>query len=521
MSKTISSISVFLVGIVITLIGTLSFFVIILLGNNNNYNKPDEAPEQKDIPFQAMYQEIAAKYPSVPWNILAAVHQLSPEYETHMKALNTGAEVSLKDKDPTVLKIINDWSKKRNLDAVLVAALIQAESSWNRTSNSGAVSDCGVGARGYMQVMPCNFSSMGYNADRDGFDPNINIEVGTKVLADCFRMFKETRKALMCYNGGPGGVSNPYSETVKYPGRVLGYYEQYKKENQVTPVEKPQEPDNKVDLVVTMDTVKKWLDAKAKQIAEQYRLQSDSSRSSGQCVKTAQEKKEKKSMTIGTFSFPLSCAIFYTAPDKYTSSDDVTWDYVQKVEVRASEILGGGDGTVQFGNLIMAGGTLPMPTTTKVTIPGGGSRFGCRVHPVTGKIKFHYGVDMPIPTGSAVVSVADGTVVEHTIDGLIGNALVVDHGPMVFNVNGASTTKDFRSRYLHMISVNVKKGQKVIKGQVIAKSGGAQGIVYSTGAHLHFEVYFKNPGQKEYEIGNPYPLLTGQNDSPNMSCNHR
>jgi murein DD-endopeptidase MepM/ murein hydrolase activator NlpD len=500
------------------IVGIIAFFFIgifivisivpMILGGNNNYHYNTEMAEEKEIPFQSMYQEVAAKYPSVPWNILAAVHYYSPEYENHKKALNTGADVSLKGKDPQVLAIVNKWAKQRNLDAVLVAALIQAESSWNRTANSGAVSDCGVGARGYMQVMPCNFSSMGYNADRDGFNPEINIEVGTKVLADCFRQFKETRKALMCYNGGPGGVSNPYPETVKYPGRVLGYYEQFKNENQATPVTKPEE-DNK--NTVTMATVKKWLETKAEQLAGQVRLQSDETKTTGQCTKTAKQKKEKDGMRIGTFSFPLSCAIFNTAPDKYTSTDDVTWDYVQKVEVLASEYIGG-NGTVQFGNLVMAGGTLPMPTTTKVTIPGGGSRFGCRVHPTEGYVKFHYGVDMPIPTGSAVVAVADGTVIQSTNDGLIGHALKIDHGPTNMSVNGAPKTVNFKSRYLHMVSVSVKVGQKVTKGQIIAKSGGAQGIKYSTGAHLHFEVYFND------QVGNPYPLLTGQNDSPDLSC---
>lgn len=497
--------------IVIGFVAVLAAFVMIIFGGDQN-RQNDSQSEKQEIPFQAMYQEVVATYPSVPWTILAAVHYYSPEYTKHKTALSSGADVSLKGKDPKVLELINKYARERGLDPILIAAMIQQESKWNPTANSGAVSDCGVGARGLMQVMPCHFKAP-LNADRDGYNPEINIQLGTKIIKDCMKQFKDLRKSLMCYNGGPG--YNPdNSQTKQYPGLVLSHYEKFKAENQATPVTTNTDKDENNKDKVTMETVKKWLEAKAKQISEQVRLQSDSARSTGQCVKTAKQKKEKEGMTIGTFTLPLSCAIFNTAPEKYTASDDDTWNYVQMVELKSREYMGT-DGPVSYGNLVMAGGLLPMPVPMKIQV---NSSYGCRIHPVKKVWRFHYGDDIPVPSYTPVLSVADGKVTVVKNDTLIGYQVKIDHGPTALLKNGKPTVAKLETRYLHMMSVSVKVGQQVTKGQIIAKSGGdpkIQKIVLSTGAHLHFETYING------EVVNPYPLLTGKDDGPNLtSCSH-
>lgn len=102
------------------------------------------------------------------------------------------------------------------------------------------------------------------------------------------------------------------------------------------------------------------------------------------------------------------------------------------------------------------------------------SAFGTRRHPVTGKVSTHGGIDIAAPTGTWVGAAADGVVIlASTNVGHYGTAVYIDHK------NGYIT------HYGHLSSYNVKVGQKVRAGQLIARSG-ATGRV--TGPHLHFTV---------------------------------
>jgi murein DD-endopeptidase MepM/ murein hydrolase activator NlpD len=102
------------------------------------------------------------------------------------------------------------------------------------------------------------------------------------------------------------------------------------------------------------------------------------------------------------------------------------------------------------------------------------SIFGKRKHPVTGQSSFHGGVDIAVPSGSWVGAAADGivTVASHNV-GHYGTAVFIDHK------NGYIT------HYGHLSTIHVKVGQKVKKGQLIAKSGTTGRV---TGPHLHFTI---------------------------------
>ncbi|MFJ4208390.1 M23 family metallopeptidase [Paenarthrobacter sp. NPDC089675] len=116
-------------------------------------------------------------------------------------------------------------------------------------------------------------------------------------------------------------------------------------------------------------------------------------------------------------------------------------------------------------------GTLGSPLDTLTTA----SPFGYRVSPLTGGTgDFHRGQDFVAQCGTAVHAAAAGKVTFagwHEYGG--GNRVVVDHG------NGLETT------YNHLSSFNVKVGQTVNRGDVVALSGTTGA---STGCHLHFEV---------------------------------
>ncbi len=106
------------------------------------------------------------------------------------------------------------------------------------------------------------------------------------------------------------------------------------------------------------------------------------------------------------------------------------------------------------------------------------SGFGMRRDPFTGRMHFHYGIDLAAPIGTPVYAPADGVVrrVKRDPRGY-GILLEIDHGM------GITT------RYGHLSKVLVKPGERVKRGEIIAKVGNTG---RSTGPHLHYEVRVLN-----------------------------
>ncbi|BES71334.1 peptidoglycan DD-metalloendopeptidase family protein [Marinobacter nanhaiticus D15-8W] len=99
-----------------------------------------------------------------------------------------------------------------------------------------------------------------------------------------------------------------------------------------------------------------------------------------------------------------------------------------------------------------------------------------RLHPVTGRRSPHNGVDLATPSGTPIMSTGDGIVSRIGNHPYAGKYVEVEH-------SGA-----FKTRYLHLSKILVKRGQAVKRGEKIALSG-ATGRV--TGPHLHFEFHVK------------------------------
>ncbi len=118
-------------------------------------------------------------------------------------------------------------------------------------------------------------------------------------------------------------------------------------------------------------------------------------------------------------------------------------------------------------------GTLGWPARGPVTSP-----FGMRVHPVTGVYKLHTGTDLGIPCGTPVHASLAGTVIEAGWNSAYGWRTVVSHGA----VGGVLLT----TTYNHQSHLDVGVGDQVGAGQVIGSSGTTG---FSTGCHLHFELY--------------------------------
>lgn len=98
----------------------------------------------------------------------------------------------------------------------------------------------------------------------------------------------------------------------------------------------------------------------------------------------------------------------------------------------------------------------------------------------------HNGIDIAVPTGSAVAASKAGRVAIASWYGGYGKLVVIDHG------GGVSTW------YGHNSSFTTKVGQRVSRGQVIARAGSTGN---STGPHVHFEIRFNG------RAFNPRPYL--------------
>ncbi|MGY3572681.1 peptidoglycan DD-metalloendopeptidase family protein [Vibrio paucivorans] len=96
-----------------------------------------------------------------------------------------------------------------------------------------------------------------------------------------------------------------------------------------------------------------------------------------------------------------------------------------------------------------------------------------RLHPVTGRVSPHNGTDWATPIGTPIVSTGDGVVIMTRKHPYAGNYVVIQHG------------STYKTRYLHLSKILVRKGQKVSRGQRIGLSGMSGRV---TGPHIHYEL---------------------------------
>lgn len=103
------------------------------------------------------------------------------------------------------------------------------------------------------------------------------------------------------------------------------------------------------------------------------------------------------------------------------------------------------------------------------------SRFGRRVHPITGDSRMHRGVDYGAPVGTRVQAVANGTVHFAGWRGGYGKLLILRH------------SGGYETRYAHLsrFGSGVRAGARVSQGQIVALTGNTGN---TTGPHLHYEM---------------------------------
>lgn len=132
----------------------------------------------------------------------------------------------------------------------------------------------------------------------------------------------------------------------------------------------------------------------------------------------------------------------------------------------------------------------PYSGTFKFPLPSGVYRitsyYGNRKDPFTGKTAYHSGYDFACAKGTPIYAADSGTVVIAQWNGGYGNCVTINHGGGIMTLYG------------HCSELLVKAGQKVSRGDVIAKVGTTG---RSTGNHLHFEV------RKNGAVSDPSPYI--------------
>ncbi len=133
------------------------------------------------------------------------------------------ASRTLVDPRQDLLALIEQYAVLRDLDPLLVRAVIQVESGYDPPAVSRK------GAMGLMQLMPAVARRYGV---RDALDPAQNIDAGVRHLRSLLlRYGGDLELTLAAYNAGPGAVDRydgvpPYQETREYVFRVLFRYRQ-------------------------------------------------------------------------------------------------------------------------------------------------------------------------------------------------------------------------------------------------------------------------------------------------------
>ena len=132
-------------------------------------------------------------------------------------------------------------------------------------------------------------------------------------------------------------------------------------------------------------------------------------------------------------------------------------------------------------------GAIAVPSEKPVRMAAFTSGYGVRSDPFGGGAARHMGIDLAGPIGTPIYATADGVVSASGFNnGGYGNLIKIDHG------------RGVETRYGHLSALLVSAGQRVTRGQLIARMGSTG---RSTGSHLHYEVRI------EGKAVNPIPFM--------------
>lgn len=126
---------------------------------------------------------------------------------------------------PPYRELVSAAASRYGVDAELISSVMEVESHFDAKAVSPK------NARGLMQLLPQTAARLGV---KDIFDPQQNIEAGTRYLKELLDLYKNNLTlALAAYNAGPDKVQKygdvpPYRETVSYVNQVKRKYQKSK-----------------------------------------------------------------------------------------------------------------------------------------------------------------------------------------------------------------------------------------------------------------------------------------------------
>lgn len=140
---------------------------------------------------------------------------------------------------------VEKYAKEFGIDEKYIYSIIKAESNYDLKANSSK------GAMGLMQLLPTTAAEIAIGLgiefeEKDLYNPEINIMIGTKYFSNLLKVYENTMIALAAYNAGPGNVSRwiengsikedgtdieniPYKETNMYVRKIVQNYRIYEK----------------------------------------------------------------------------------------------------------------------------------------------------------------------------------------------------------------------------------------------------------------------------------------------------
>ena len=147
-------------------------------------------------------------------------------------------------------------------------------------------------------------------------------------------------------------------------------------------------------------------------------------------------------------------------------------------------------------------GLVAIPSQKPVDLIDFTSGYGVRSDPFRGGAAMHAGVDIRGPLGTPIYATADGLVGRAGRAAGYGNLVELNHG------------RGIQTRYGHLSAILVQPGQRVKRGELIARMGSTG---RSTGNHLHYEVRLDGSAVNPMPFLQPINYLTAMKARGNLA----